>query len=161
MSFIIDFEEGELSLAQGRALENALDGFVPSDVDLYVELVFVDEEEIRRLNRETRNIDKVTDVLSYPTMEGILGRPLYADEHPFELDEEGRLTVGSIVVCCTRAREQAEEYGHSYERELNYLVVHGVMHCLGYDHIEDEERAQMRAQEEYILGKLGITRGEE
>ncbi len=161
MSFSIDFEEGELSLAQGQALENALDGFVKGNVPLAVELLFVDEAEIRRLNRETRGVDKVTDVLSYPTMEGILGAPLYAEEHPFEMDEEGRLLLGSIVVCCKRAREQAEEYGHSYERELNYLIVHGVMHCLGYDHITDEQRAQMREKEEYILGKLGITRGEE
>ncbi len=160
MSFYIDFEEGELSLSQGQALEKALEGFVEADAPLAVELVFVDEEEIRRLNRETRNIDKVTDVLSYPTMEGILGKPLKKAEHPFDLDEEGRLVIGSIAVCCKRAKEQAEEYGHPYERELNYLIVHGVMHCLGYDHITDEERAQMREKEEYILGKMGITRGE-
>ncbi len=161
MSFHIDFEEGELSLPQARAIEAAMEGFVKADLPLAVELLFVDEEEIRRLNRETREIDKVTDVLSYPALEGIKGAPLCGAEHPFEIDEEGRLLIGSIVVCTKRAKEQAQEYGHSYKRELNYLIVHGVMHCLGYDHITEEERAEMREKEEYILGKLGIEREKE
>ena len=140
------------------ALENALQGFVQTDVTLAVEILFVDGEEIRRLNREMRDTDKVTDVLSYPSLDGIQGKPLLKAEHPFEMDEEDNLLLGSIVICCQRAKEQAEEYGHSYERELHYLIVHGIMHCLGYDHITDEERAQMREKEEYILTKLGITR---
>ncbi len=157
MTFHIDFEEGE-SPFSAQALEGALADFAQADVPLTVELLFVDEEEIRRLNRETRGMDKVTDVLSYPTMDGIKGKPLFAEEHPFEMDEEGRLLIGSIVVCTKRAKEQAIEYGHSYERELHYLVVHGVMHCLGYDHIEEAERAEMREKEEYILGKIGKER---
>jgi probable rRNA maturation factor len=64
----------------------------------------------------------------------------------------------SIAVCIEKAKEQAEEYGHSYERELHYLLVHGIMHCLGYDHMTEEEKAEMREKEEYILGKMGITR---
>ncbi len=157
MTFHIDFEEGE-SPFSAQALEGALADFAQADVPLAVELLFVDEEEIRRLNRETRGMDKVTDVLGYPTMDGIKGKPLFAEEHPFEMDEEGRLLIGSIVVCTKRAKEQAIEYGHSYERELHYLVVHGVMHCLGYDHIEEAERAEMREKEEYILGKIGKER---
>lgn len=155
--FTIYCEDEDLSEARKTALEGALDGFVASDIGLAVELVFVDGEEIRRLNRETRGVDKVTDVLSYPTMDGIKGQALKGAEHPFEQDGEN-LVIGSLAVCAERAREQAEEYGHSYERELHYLIVHGVMHCLGYDHITDEERAEMREKEEYILGKLGITR---
>lgn len=157
MSFFIYCEDEEFAPENKSALENALDGFVEADVDLAVELIFVDGEEIQRLNRETRNIDKVTDVLSYPTMDGIKGKPLKGAEHPFEMDED-RLLIGSIAICADRAREQAEEYGHSYERELHYLIVHGVMHCLGYDHIQDEERVEMREKEEYVLGKLGIVR---
>ena len=76
-----------------------------------------------------------------------------------DIDEDGNLLIGSIVICKQRAKEQAEEYGHTYERELHYLFVHGVMHCLGYDHITDEERAEMREREEKVLAKLGITRG--
>ena len=159
MSFFIyceDYEEiAQSSLA---ALEGAMDGFVSSDVDLAIELIFVDEEEIRRLNNETRGIDKVTDVLSYPSLDEIKGEALSGEDFPFDIDEEGNLVIGSIAICCQRAKEQAEEYGHSYERELHYLIVHGIMHCLGYDHIEEEDKAEMREKEEYILGKLGITR---
>ena len=159
MSFFIYCEEyKEISKGAIEALQGAMEGFVEADVDLAIELIFVDEEEIRRLNKETRNIDKVTDVLSYPSLEEIKGQALKEEDHPFEIDEEGNLLIGSIAICCQRAKEQAEEYGHSYERELHYLIVHGIMHCLGYDHIEDEDRAEMREKEEYILGKLGITR---
>ena len=66
--------------------------------------------------------------------------------------------IGSIAICQERAKEQAEEYGHSYERELHYLIVHGIMHCFGYDHIEEDDRKLMREKEEEILTKLGITR---
>ena len=148
----------ELTAENVSALERAMDGFVVSDVPLAIELVFVDGEEIRRLNRETRNTDRVTHVLSYPTLDGIKGKALKGAEYPFDVDEEGNLLIGSVAICCDRAREQAEEYGHSYERELHYLLVHGIMHCLGYDHMTDEEKSEMRAQEERILGKLGITR---
>ncbi len=160
MTFHIDCEEGFPQKAL-RALEGAVAERVRTDTPLAVELLFVDGEEIRRLNRETRNIDKVTDVLSYPTLEGIKGRALVGGEHPFDIDEEGRLLIGSIVVCQERAKEQAAEYGHSLERELHYLIVHGIMHCLGYDHITDEERAEMREKEESVLKALNITRGSE
>ncbi len=156
MTFHIYCEEG-LSKSSITALEAAMENFVEGD-DLAIEVLFVDEEEIRRLNRETRGMDKVTDVLSYPTMEEIKGKPLFAAEHPFEIDEEDNLVVGSVVVCLERAREQAEEYGHSFERELYYLLVHGFMHCLGYDHIEEEDRREMREKEEWILGKMGMVR---
>ncbi|MBQ8885514.1 MAG: rRNA maturation RNase YbeY [Clostridia bacterium] len=140
------------------ALEEAMFGFAASDIPLAVEFVFVDEAEIRRLNNETRQTDKVTDVLSYPTLEDIKGKPLKKREHPLDIDEEGNLFLGSVAVCVKRAEEQAEEYGHSLERELHYLLVHGIMHCLGYDHMTEEEKAEMREKEERILSKLGITR---
>jgi probable rRNA maturation factor len=105
-----------------------------------------------------RDTDKVTDVLSFPALDGIKGEAIHGADFPYEMDEEGNLMLGSIVVCCERAREQAEEYGHSYNRELHYLLVHGIMHCLGYDHMNDAEKAEMREKEELILGKLGIAR---
>ena len=159
MSFSIYCEEyEEISQSALTALEGAMEGFVSSDIGLAIELLFASGEEIKRLNAETRSVDKVTDVLSYPTLDGIKGKALLGAEHPYEIDEEGNLLLGSIVVCCQRAKEQAEEYGHSYERELHYLIVHGIMHCLGYDHMTEEEKAEMREKEEYILQKLGITR---
>lgn len=151
-------EIGELSESQLQAVEKAMDEFVQTDVPLSVEFLWVDEAEIQRLNRETRSVDKVTDVLSFPSLDGIKGKPLFGKEYPFDLDEEGNLFLGSIVICAPRAKAQAKEYGHSYNRELHYLLVHGIMHCLGYDHMTDDEQAQMREQEEKILSKLGIFR---
>lgn len=148
----------ELTEDNLSALENALQGFVVTDVTLAVEILFVDGEEIRRLNREMRDTDKVTDVLSFPALDGVKGMPIRGAEHPYEIDENGELLLGSIVICQQRAKEQAEEYGHSYNRELHYLTVHGIMHCLGYDHMTEEDKAEMREKEEYILGKLGIVR---
>ena len=158
MRFLIDCDGEAFSSSAIQALQETLAGVVDTDVDLAVELCFVDEQEIRRLNKEMRNIDKVTDVLSFPTLDGIKGQPIRKKNHPFDMDEDGRLTLGCIAICVARAKEQAIEYGHSYERELHYLTVHGIMHCLGYDHITDEERAEMREREEFVLGKLGITR---
>ena len=103
-------------------------------------------------------MDKITDVLSFPELESVKGKPIKKAEHPFETDEDGALVVGSLAVCVKRAKEQAEEYGHSYYRELNYLIVHGILHCLGYDHIEEADKAEMRGKEEEILGGMGITR---
>lgn len=158
MTFFIDDEENAFSDANLRALEVALGDSVVADVPLCVEFLSVGEEEIRRLNAEMRNVDKVTDVLSFPTLDMKVGEPICGEDYPYDMDEQGRLMIGSIVVCKARAAAQAEEYGHSYERELHYLLVHGVMHCLGYDHETDEQRACMRAREEAVLNKLGITR---
>ena len=156
--FTVYCEEAEFPQKALRALEKAVGEQVKADAPLAVELVFVDGEEIQRLNRETRGMDKVTDVLSYPALELIKGEPLKAEDYPLDIDEEGNLLIGSIAICTARAKEQAEEYGHSYERELHYLLVHGILHCLGYDHMTDEERSGMRAREEEILGALGIVR---
>ncbi len=156
--FFVYTDEEELSEMQLSALCQAIGDNVRSNVPLAVEYVSVSEEEIGRLNRETRHIDKVTDVLSFPTLSNIKGEEICGEDFPYDIDEEGRLLLGSIVICKQRAKEQAEEYGHSYERELHYLFVHGVMHCLGYDHMTDEERAEMREQEERVLQQLGITR---
>ena len=156
--FIIYSDGEEFPQEKVQALEEAMTDFVQGDVPLSIEFVFVDEEEIRRLNRELRNTDKVTDVLSFPSLDDIKGENLYAEDFPYEIDEEGNLMIGSVAVCVKRAQEQAEEYGHSFERELHYLLVHGIMHCLGYDHMTDEEKAEMREKEEWVLGKLGIMR---
>lgn len=157
-NFRIYSESGEFPEENAKALEKAMEGAVDSDIPLAVEFIFTDEEEIRRLNRETRNTDKVTDVLSFPALDAIKGKALKKRDFPLEIDDEGNLFIGSVAVCVKRAEEQAEEYGHSYQRELHYLLVHGIMHCLGYDHLTEEERAEMREREEFILAKLGISR---
>ena len=139
-------------------LAEAFEGEIESDCGLSAEIIVTDEAEIRRLNAEARGIDAVTDVLSSPSLDGIRGKALKKADFPFEVDEEGKLFLGSIVICEKRAREQAEEYGHSYMRELHYLAVHGLWHLLGYDHMTEEDKPEMRTREEKILSKLGITR---
>lgn len=131
---------------------------VDTDVPLAVELVFTDEAGIRKLNAETRGKDAVTDVLSFPNLDGILQKPIRKEDFPFDTDEDGNLFLGSIVICRERAAQQAEEYGHSLRRELYYLAVHGLCHLLGYDHETDEEKAQMRAREESVLSDMDIPR---
>lgn len=112
-----------------------------------VDLLFVDNETIRGMNREYRDKDSATDVLSFPMYE--------ADE---PLDEDEELLFGDIVISLERAQEQCEEYGHSLEREVMYLLVHGLLHLAGYDHMEEEEKKQMRAQEEKLLAVIGAIR---
>ena len=158
--FYLYVEEDDFPRENAQAIENAMLGFVKSDVPLAVEISFVSAEEIQALNAQTRGIDKVTDVLSYPALEDIRGKALKKKEHLYDIDEEGNLLLGCIVICCDKAKEQAKEYNHSYNRELHYLMIHGIMHCLGYDHMNEEDKAQMREKEEYVLGKLGITRAD-
>lgn len=154
--FYLDAEG--FSSSRRRALARALKRTAWANAPLALELLIVDEEEIKRLNREQRCVDKVTDVLSFPSMDGIKGKTVYKEEHGELIDEKGRIFLGSIVICEKRAREQAEEYGHPFERELHYLAVHGVLHCLGYDHETEEERAEMRQKEEEILSRMGLVR---
>lgn len=140
------------------ALSGAFTGEAEADCPVSLEVVFADREEIRRLNAQFRNTDRETDVLSFPTLDGIRGKALSGKDYPYDVDADGALFLGSVVICKDVARRQAEEYGHSYERELNYLAAHGVCHLLGYDHIEEADRAQMRAVEERVLNKINLAR---
>ncbi len=139
-----------------------LEQFAAQDVDtdatLCMELVFTDEEGIRSLNASTRGKDAVTDVLSFPNLENIFCKPIRKADFPFDTDEEGNLFLGSVVVCRQRAAQQAEEYGHSLEREVYYLAVHGLCHLLGYDHEEESDKALMREREERILSAMNLGR---
>ena len=122
-----------------------------------VEVTFVGEAEIRELNARTRGVDKATDVLSFPMLDAI--KPFTAANYPFDVDPaSGRVSLGSVVICEAVALRQAEEYGHAAEREKTYLFTHGLLHLLGYDHIEEEDRRLMRAAEERVLSAIGITR---
>ena len=122
---------------------------------LLAELVFSDGENMRNLNRDTRGVDRVTDVLSYPSMDGIKGEILKRENHRTLLDGK-YLFLGSIVLCEDKIREQAEEYGHSAERERTYLIIHGLMHLFGYDHQTEEDKEEMREKEKLALLLMGI-----
>ena len=127
-----------------------------------ISLLFVDNEEIREINRDTRGIDKATDVLSFPMLDypkDKVFKEVYKDTKFNEIYLDGdELVLGDMVLSLERAKEQSIEYNHSFNREVCYLVVHSILHLLGYDHMEDEEKKRMRKREEEILGSLNITR---
>lgn len=132
------------------------------NVPFQISLLFVDNEEIRQINNETRGIDRATDVLSFPMLdypEDKVFKDVYKDTKFNEIYLDGdELVLGDMVLSLERAKEQSIEYNHSYIREVCYLVVHSILHLLGYDHMEEEEKKRMRNREEDILGKLNITR---
>lgn len=140
-----------------RAVEAAL-AAEGVDKPCSVEVYTTGDEGIRAINRDERGIDRATDVLSFPMFELRPGEQPDCDE--FELDENGRIPLGEMIISLERAAAQAEEYGHSYERELSFLAVHSVLHLLGYDHErgEADEKLHFSRQEE-ILNEMGIIRG--
>lgn len=140
------------------ALEGAFEGEYSADCELSIEVVIVDKATIKDLNSRFRSIDRVTDVLSFPTLDNIRGKRLLLSDYPLDTDGEGTLFLGSIAICEEVAKEQAEEYGHSEEREFYYLATHGVCHLLGYDHMTEDDKAEMRAKEERVMSKLGLER---
>ena len=119
---------------------------------LYVSITLTVPEVIHKLNKEYRNIDKATDVLSFPMFEAEELEQIKKDN----LDEEDIL--GDMVISIPRVEEQAVEYGHSFERELAYMCVHSFYHLLGYDHMIEEDKKKMRAKEDEVLNILKITR---
>lgn len=127
-----------------------------------VSVLLVDNETIRGINRDTRDIDKATDVLSFPMIDyepGKTYRELYKN-HKFGVEyfDGDALVFGDVVLSIEKAIEQAEEYGHSIKREVCYLVIHSVLHLLGYDHMDEYDKIKMRTEEEKILNALEITR---
>ena len=120
------------------------------DVDLSV--VVTDNENIREINNEQRNIDRATDVLSFPGYE--------KDEWNELKKNEELVYIGDIVISKEKVEEQAKEYGHSFEREFCYLVAHGMLHLMGYDHMVDSDKVIMRGKEEEIMKKPNLEREE-
>lgn len=130
-----------------RCLMQAAEG--ESTPPAEVAVTIVDDEEIHRLNREYRQVDRPTDVLSFPQWDP-------GEEWGSPQGEP--LPLGDIVISLPRAKEQAELYGHSLERELGFLAVHGFLHLLGYDHETAEEEEDMFSRQEAILSQVGLTR---
>ena len=123
------------------------------DSKLYITVTFTNPENIQSINKEYRNIDKPTDVLSFPMFE--------KEELDTKIQEKNfsyQDILGDIVISIPKVEEQAKEYGHSFERELSYMLVHGFYHLMGYDHMEEEDKKEMRTKEENILKTLDIVR---
>ena len=120
---------------------------------LIITITLTNAENIRKINKQFRNIDKATDVLSFPMFE--------KDELENKIKNrlfEHEDVLGDIIISIPKVEEQAKEYGHSFERELSYMVVHGFYHLMGYDHIKEEDKQKMRPKEEKILNQLNILR---
>ncbi len=122
---------------------------------LKAELVFMQEDEMRGLNNSSRGVDKVTDVLSFPTLGGIKNEILLPKNCVTSMDGK-YIAIGSIVLCKQKIIEQAKEYGHTPEREMTYLIVHGLMHLFGFDHETEEEKIEMREREKQVMRLLGV-----
>lgn len=124
-----------------------------------VNLTFISKEEIRSLNNETRGIDKVTDVLTYPYVELSVGKKLKISDYKANVDmQTGLLTIGDIYICLDRAIEQAKEYNHTLRREVCFLLCHGLLHIAGYDHMNKTDEQIMTEKQEQIMNDLNITR---
>lgn len=117
---------------------------------VYLGIGIVTSEEIHKLNKEHRNVDRATDVLSFP---------MFTEEELKNIDnvysDAEELSIGDIVICLDVIETQAEEYGTGFNREMLYMVTHGICHLLGYDHIEDGDKTKMRSMEEKILERIG------
>ena len=157
--------EGDLELALNylelaeEVAEAVLD-YENCPYESQVELLLTDNEEIRRINQEFLEIDRPTDVLSFPMVD--FGSPaeydfLEEDDSLFD-PETGELMLGNIVISKEKVISQAEEYGHSVKREYAFLIAHSMLHLLGYDHMEEEERTVMERKQREILKKLKIER---
>lgn len=121
------------------------------DGSVQVDVTLVDNERIHEVNLEQRDIDAPTDVLSFP-----LGENGEYDRHP----ETGEILLGNIMISLERAAQQAEDYGHSFNREVGYLTVHSMLHLLGYDHVQGGmEAVRMREKEETVMKQVGLPRG--
>jgi probable rRNA maturation factor len=116
--------------------------------DAELSISFVDEEEIQAINRDYRDKDKVTDVISFSLEE---------DEPEIEGLDMPRV-LGDIIICLEVAKEQAESYNHSLSRELGFLALHGFLHLLGYDHMTEEDEKEMFSRQDEILNEFGLTR---
>lgn len=153
----IDFdgieEKKEYSNIINQVLEKCYDVENLVESKLYINIILTNPQTIKKINKEYRNIDKETDVLSFP---------MFEKEELEEIMKKQEFNIqdilGDIIISIPRVEEQAKEYEHSFERELAYMVVHGFYHLMGYDHMEEEEKRIMREKEENILKQLDITR---
>ena len=125
---------------------------------LYVSITLTIPEEIRKINKKYRNIDKETDVLSFPIFEKEDIENFRKKSSKSTTGEFIQEVLGDIIISIPRVEKQAEEYGHSFERELSYMLVHGFYHLMGYDHIEEQDKELMREKEEKVLKSLAINR---
>ncbi|MBE7011116.1 MAG: rRNA maturation RNase YbeY [Ruminococcaceae bacterium] len=145
----------ELRALIKKVLKNGLD-FMEFDSNCEISILLVDNNEIHKLNKLHRDIDRPTDVLSFPMFEYDEDGEIDISECDF--GENGEILLGDIVISLERAKEQSEEYGHSFEREVGFLTAHSLLHLLGYDHMEKDEEIEMFELQEEILKICDLPR---
>ena len=152
----IDIDYKEIATNVIKEAEN----FVDCPYDCEVNLLITDNDEIQSLNKETRDIDSATDVLSFPALE--YDKPAdfsKVEENDFNFNpESGELVLGDIIISYDKVIEQSKEYNHSETREFAFLVAHSMLHLFGYDHMNDDERKSMETDQESILNNLNYRR---
>lgn len=155
-SFTLNLPYEELAK---KVINAALD-YVKCPYEVQVNLLLTMNEEIHRINQEQRGVDKPTDVLSFPMIEYEKpGEFDFLESYDFYFEpDSGELLLGDIVISKEKVQAQAEEYGHSIEREYAFLIAHSMLHLFGYDHMEEEERIEMEAMQREILENLQILR---
>ena len=136
-----------------KVLEKCFEEEKMIDSKLMITITLTNAEKIKEINKQFRNIDKATDVLSFPMFERDELENLIKNKQ-FKHED----VLGDIIISIPKVEEQAKEYGHSFERELSYMIVHGFYHLMGYDHIKEVDKQEMRAKEEKILNQLNILR---
>ncbi|MBE5864905.1 MAG: rRNA maturation RNase YbeY [Lachnospiraceae bacterium] len=167
MTFYVEFDEGiennyDFNTDEiVRTVAEAVLDMEGCPYEACVNVLVTDNEGIREFNRQYRNIDKETDVLSFPNLDfeqpGVFDIAEECEADYFD-PESGELVLGDIILSVDRIKEQAESYGHSQKREFAFLVAHSMLHLCGYDHMEESEAAVMEGKQESVLNGLGITR---
>lgn len=150
----LDIEEDSKYIEEiNKVIEKCFEEENLKSLNLYVSIILTNPENIRKFNKQYRNIDKATDVLSFPMFEK-------EEIEKIKQKEAGLVkeVLGDIIISIEQVKKQAQEYEHSFERELAYMVTHGFYHLMGYDHIEEKDKQIMRPKEEKILQELNIKR---
>lgn len=149
----IDYDGLEENLEYEKTIEQVVQACFQEEKlnskNLYINIILTTPANIKNINKQYRDIDKETDVLSFP---------MFEKDEIQKINTQIQEVLGDIIISIEKVKEQAVDYGHTFTRELAYMVVHGFYHLMGYDHMEEEDKKQMRSKEETILNKLEITR---
>lgn len=154
INFLDILEQDDYKELINNVLTKAFEEEGLNKINMYVNIILTNPSNIRNTNKLYRNIDKETDVLSFPMFEKEEIIEIIKIGKEFPVQE----VLGDIMISVERVKQQAEEYGHSFERELSYMIVHGFYHLMGYDHMNEEEKKEMRKKEEKVLNLLNIQR---
>lgn len=153
LEFLEELENEKYERIINKVVQKCFEVENLTDSQLYISITLTTPENIHKINKEYRDVDKPTDVLSFPMFE-----KEEIDKKIKERDFKYEDVLGDIVISIEQVKKQAEEYGHGFEREFAYMIVHGFYHLMGYDHMTEEDKVIMRQKEENILNSLEITR---